>query len=112
MYNPYYTLVAARLCAKSHSFQITLQYILWDFVRSDLGEQSVGGQELVKNLADQADAGADGTKVSPRKLAHTAKFYAWCIAKNALSLAVLKVRLPPPPPGLVRNPARLPVRLT
>ncbi|GAA5850703.1 hypothetical protein JCM9279_006398 [Rhodotorula babjevae] len=89
VYNPYYTLVASRLCAKSHSFQITLQYILWDFIRSDLGEQSVGGQELVKNLGDQA-APSDDNKVPPRKMTHTAKFYAWCIAKGALSLAVLK----------------------
>ncbi|GAA5901895.1 hypothetical protein JCM8208_006632 [Rhodotorula glutinis] len=89
VYNPYYTLVASRLCAKSHSFQITLQYILWDFMRSDLGEQSVGGQELVKNLGDQAASG-DDNKVPPRKMTHTAKFYAWCIAKGALSLTVLK----------------------
>ncbi|KPV74588.1 uncharacterized protein RHOBADRAFT_28154 [Rhodotorula graminis WP1] len=89
VYNPYYTLVASRLCAKSHSFQITLQYILWDFIRSDLGEQSVGGQELVKNLGGQA-AASDDNKVPPRKMTHTAKFYAWCIAKGALSLAVLK----------------------
>ncbi|GAA6064075.1 hypothetical protein JCM10212_002717 [Sporobolomyces blumeae] len=86
-YNPYYTLVAQRLCQKSHSFQITLQYLLWDFLR-DLGEKSVGGEELVKNMQDDS---ANAThKVPERKVGNLAKLYAWCIAKEALTLSILK----------------------
>ncbi|GAA5825170.1 hypothetical protein JCM11251_006128 [Rhodosporidiobolus azoricus] len=87
-YNPYYTLVAHRLCGKSHSFQITLQYCLWDFLR-ELGEKSVGGEELVKSLEESASSGS-GSKVSERKIANIAKFYAWCLGKEALSIMVLK----------------------
>ncbi|GAA5927036.1 Sgd1p [Sporobolomyces koalae] len=86
-YNPYYTLVAQRLCQKSHSFQITLQYLLWDFLR-DLGEKSVGGEELVKNMQDDS---ANATHTVPdRKLNNLAKLYAWCVAKNALNISILK----------------------
>ncbi|GAA5991058.1 hypothetical protein JCM10908_006519 [Rhodotorula pacifica] len=88
VYNPYYTLVAHRLCTKSHSSQITLQYLLWDFFR-DLGEKSVGGEELVKSMQDSRDGGS-GSNVSSRRLANLAKLYAWCISKDALSLAILK----------------------
>ncbi|BGP41129.1 suppressor of glycerol defect [Rhodotorula kratochvilovae] len=99
VYNPYYTLVGARLCASSHSFQITLQYLLWDFLRS-LGEQSVGGEEMVKSLADAA--ASSGEDVPERKIAHTARFYAWCLAKGALPLTVLK----PVPFGTTLAPTR------
>ncbi|BGO92639.1 hypothetical protein NBRC10512_005865 [Rhodotorula toruloides] len=89
-YNPYYTLVAQRLCTKSHSFQITLQYLLWDFLR-DLGEKSVGGEELVKSMQDAVDgSGGAGSKVSERRMAHLARLYAWCIAKEALAINILK----------------------
>ncbi|GAA5834969.1 hypothetical protein JCM5353_003339 [Sporobolomyces roseus] len=86
-YNPYYTLVAQRLCQKSHSFQITLQYLLWDFLR-DLGEKSVGGEELVKNMQDDS---ANAThKVPERKVGNLAKLYSWCVAKEALNISILK----------------------
>ncbi|GAA5973652.1 hypothetical protein JCM21900_006752 [Sporobolomyces salmonicolor] len=86
-YNPYYTLVAHRLCTKSHSFQITLQYLLWDFLR-DLGEKSVGGEELVKNMQD--DASSASTSVPERKVRNLARLYGWCLGKEALSVAILK----------------------
>ncbi|GAA6028747.1 hypothetical protein JCM8097_007375 [Rhodosporidiobolus ruineniae] len=87
-YNPYYTLVAHRLCSKSHGFQITLQYCLWDFLR-ELGEKGVGGEELVKSLGDD-DAAGGSSNVSNRRVVNLAKFYAWCLGKEALSITVLK----------------------
>lgn len=107
-YNPYYTLVAQRLCQKSHSFQITLQYLLWDFLR-DLGEKKVGGEELVKNMQDDS---ANAThKVSERKVNNLAKLYAWCVAKESLGISILKVSwfssVPPTPPGMSSRPANL-----
>ncbi|KAK4046926.1 suppressor of glycerol defect [Microbotryomycetes sp. JL201] len=87
VYNPYYSLVAQRLSAKSHSFQITMQYLLWDFFR-EIGEKSVGGEEMVKNVADDRSSGANA--VSSTRIVNVAKLYAWCIAKDSLSLAVLK----------------------
>lgn len=78
------------MASKSHSFQITLQYCLWDFFR-ELGEKTVGGEELVKTIQDD---GAPLAKVPPRRIANLAKLYAWCVAKDVLSLLILKVPSP------------------
>ena len=86
-YNPYYTLVAHQMGTRSHGFQITLQYCLWDFLR-ELGEKGVGGEEMVKKISDDGAV----TKVSNRRIVNLAKLYAWCVAKEVLSLAILKVR--------------------
>lgn len=74
------------MSTKSRSCQITLQYCLWDFLR-ELGEKSVGGEEMVKGITD------DGVtaKVSTRRIGNLAKLYAWCVAKEALSIAIFKV---------------------
>lgn len=97
-YNPYYTLVAHRMASQSHSFQITLQYCLWDFLR-ELGEKTVGGEELVKTITD------DGVvaKVSKRRIVNLAKLYAWCVAKDVLNLTIFKVRLLSLFPGISRR---------
>ncbi|KDE02597.1 hypothetical protein MVLG_06859 [Microbotryum lychnidis-dioicae p1A1 Lamole] len=84
-YNPYYTLVSAELAKRSHGFRITLQYCLWDFLR-ELGKDSVGREELVNSI----DMDTTGGTVSPRRVHNLARLYAWCIAKDALSLTVLK----------------------
>lgn len=89
-YNPYYTLVAYQMGTKSHGFQITLQYCLWDFLR-ELGEKTVGGEELVKTITDDGGALA---KVAPRRITNLAKLYAWCVAKDVLSLTIFKVCMP------------------
>ncbi|KAG8970537.1 suppressor of glycerol defect [Tulasnella sp. 419] len=85
-YNPFYTLIVQRLCELSHSHKITLQYCLWDLFR-ELGETSVGGEELVKGLK----ADSFGTKNVPRtRASNLARAYAWWIAKGAITLSVLK----------------------
>lgn len=76
------------MATKSHSFQITLQYCLWDFLR-ELGEKTVGGEEMVKGITDD---GGVAKKVSSRRVGNLARLYAWCVAKDALSLTILKVR--------------------
>jgi nucleolar MIF4G domain-containing protein 1 len=88
-YNPYYTLVGQQLCRTSHSYKITLQFCLWDVLR-DMGEASVGGSEIIKNLKDDEFA-IDGGRISPRRLRNVAKAYAWWIAKDSVMLSVLKV---------------------
>ncbi|KAG6910848.1 hypothetical protein DXG01_007164 [Tephrocybe rancida] len=86
-YNPYYTLVCQQLCRTSHSYKITLQFSLWDFLR-DLGETSVGGAELIKNLTD--DDGFDIKSISPTRMRNVARAYGWWIAKDCVTLAILK----------------------
>ncbi|ESK94709.1 mif4g ma4 domain-containing protein [Moniliophthora roreri MCA 2997] len=87
-YNPYYTLVCQHLCQLSHSHKITLQYCLWDFLR-DMGETEVGGMEVIKSLKEGRE-GFDIKSISSSRLRNVAKAYAWWIAKDCISLAVLK----------------------
>lgn len=87
-YNPYYTLVGQHLANSSHSHKITLQFCLWDFLR-DLGETSVGGAELIKSLGEDSFSGSDD-KISPTRRRNVARAYAWWIARDAISLTVLK----------------------
>ena len=89
-YNPYYTLVCQQLCRTSHAYKITLQFSLWDFLR-DLGEKNVGGAAVVKNVKEGDDFGLKN--ISDTRSLNIAKAYAWWIAKDSVTLAVLKVRL-------------------
>ncbi|KAJ7475957.1 hypothetical protein FB451DRAFT_1034114 [Mycena latifolia] len=86
-YNPYYTLVCQHLCRSSHSYKITLQFCLWDFLR-DLGETTVGGAEVIKSLND--DDGFDVKSISSTRMKNVAKAYAWWIAKDCVTLGILK----------------------
>ncbi|EKM78096.1 hypothetical protein AGABI1DRAFT_121724 [Agaricus bisporus var. burnettii JB137-S8] len=87
-YNPYYVLVCQHLCRQSHSYRITLQFCLWDFLR-DLGEVTVGGVETVKNVRDDG-TGFDLKKISNSRMRNVAKAYAWWIAKDTVNLSILK----------------------
>lgn len=82
-------LVCQHLCRHSHSYKITLQFCLWDFLR-DLGEATVGGAEVVKNVRDDED-GFDLRKISNSRMRNVAKAYAWWIAKDTVNLSILKV---------------------
>ncbi|KDR78859.1 hypothetical protein GALMADRAFT_244494 [Galerina marginata CBS 339.88] len=86
-YNPYYTLVCQQLCRASHAYKITLQFSLWDFLR-DLGQTTVGGAAVIKNLTE-AD-GFDVKNVSEIRLKNVAKAYAWWIAKDSVTVQILK----------------------
>ncbi|KAH9002936.1 hypothetical protein EDB86DRAFT_2894059 [Lactarius hatsudake] len=87
-YNPYYAFVGQHLCRTSHSYKITLQFCLWDFLRG-IGESSVGGAEVVKNLKGGEDD--SGVKdVSSTKMNNVANAYAWWVAKGCVTLSVFK----------------------
>ncbi|KAJ2467560.1 suppressor of glycerol defect [Coemansia sp. RSA 2322] len=83
-YNPYYTLVAFKMCSYHSSYRLTLQYALWDFLR-ETGESDVGGLGRIAS-EDSSEAG----NVPLRRIVNTAKLYAWLIDKQALSLLILK----------------------
>ncbi|CAE6450582.1 unnamed protein product [Rhizoctonia solani] len=82
-YNPFYTLVAHHLCQRSHSHRITLQYCLWDFLRS-LGETQVGGDAISREESINSDEVSDST------IQNCAKAYAWWLARGSVSLTILK----------------------
>ncbi|TFY83229.1 hypothetical protein EWM64_g793 [Hericium alpestre] len=86
-YNPYYTFVGQHLSRTSHSYKITLQFCLWDFLR-DLGETTVGGAEIIKGLKDDVDF--DVKSIFSTRRRNVAKAYAWWIAKDNITLAVFK----------------------
>jgi nucleolar MIF4G domain-containing protein 1 len=65
---------------------------MWDFLR-ELGESNVGGMELLKRQQDEGFA-SDGKTVGKTKVQNVAKAYAWWIAKDNCSLAILKVGRP------------------
>jgi len=50
-YNPYYSLIGAQLSADSTGTRITMQFCLWDFLRT-LGERQVGGRSIVEREED------------------------------------------------------------
>ncbi|KAG2226926.1 hypothetical protein INT45_010205 [Circinella minor] len=85
-FNPYYMLVAKRLCEYNHSFKVTFQYCLWDFLR-ECGEQEVGGLE--RSMIENMDT-SDGSTVRTSRIVNIAKFYAALIAHECLSLALLR----------------------
>lgn len=88
VYNPYYTFVCQHLCRTSHSYKITLQFCLWDFLR-DLGEASVGGAEVLKNLKDNGE-GFEAREISSAKMRNVANAYAWWVAKDCIALSIFK----------------------
>ncbi|KAI9060646.1 ARM repeat-containing protein [Trametes sanguinea] len=88
-YNPYYALVVQQLCRLSHSHKITLQFCLWDFLR-DMGESTVGGAEILKNLTEDDRAGFNVKSISPTRMRNVARAYGWWLAKDACTLAILK----------------------
>ena len=88
-YNPYYTLVCQELCRFSHSYKITLQFCLWDFLR-ELGESNVGGVELLKRR-DELGFSPQGKSIGRCRLKNTARAYSWWVAKDCCSLAIFKV---------------------
>ncbi|KAG9290202.1 hypothetical protein G9A89_022178 [Geosiphon pyriformis] len=86
IHNPYYDLIAERLCAHDYGFRVTFQYCLWDFLR-ECGENDVGGMELIQRsrMVDHA------TKMVPlRKIVNLAKLYAWVLSSGELSINILK----------------------
>ncbi|GJE88610.1 MIF4G and MA3 domain-containing protein [Phanerochaete sordida] len=87
-FNPYYAFVIQHLCRNAHAHKITLQFCLWDFLR-DLGETAVGGAEVLKNIRDDA-VGFDLKKISDTRMRNVARAYAWWLAKDCCTLAILK----------------------
>ena len=89
MHNPYYTLVCQELCRFSHSYRITLQFCLWDFLR-ELGESNAGGMELLKRQ-EELGLSPQGNSVSHCRSNNTARAYSWWVAKDCCNLTIFKV---------------------
>ncbi|KND04016.1 uncharacterized protein SPPG_01463 [Spizellomyces punctatus DAOM BR117] len=73
VYNPYYALVAQKVCQHAHGFKVTFQYALWDAFK-----------------AMAAGAGEEGEGMDVRTVSNMAKLYAHLIGTNGLTLTALK----------------------
>ncbi|RIA95423.1 hypothetical protein C1645_816653 [Glomus cerebriforme] len=83
-HNPYYALISQKLCEHDHSFKITFQYCLWDFLR-ECGENDIGGMELVKNITISTVE-----KIPLRRIVNLSKLYALLLTGGQLSVIILK----------------------
>lgn len=101
VYNPFYSLVGVELAKRDAGVKVTMQFCLWDYLRS-IGEKKVGGRSVIANQDDEDDDegafGDDGEEEEGRKgelarqkMWHLARCYGWWIAKGALGLNVLRV---------------------
>lgn len=81
-------MISQKLCEHDHSFKITFQYCLWDFLR-ECGENDIGGMELVKTIQTSSTA----EKIPLRKIVNLSKLYAFLITGGQLSVIILKVSL-------------------
>ncbi|EKG17772.1 MIF4G-like type 3 [Macrophomina phaseolina MS6] len=82
-YNPYYTLIARRLCAEK-PLKKAFQFSLWDLFRR-MGERDDADD-------DDADFDEDGEEaLTTRKVVNLARMFGTLAAEGGLSIAVLKV---------------------
>jgi hypothetical protein len=65
VFNPFYALIAQKLASYKHSFQITLKFGLWDFMK-------------------------EIESASIRRVSHLAKFFAFLVSGGTIPLTALK----------------------
>lgn len=83
-YNPYYTLVARKLCVRN-SLRTAFAFSLWSVFRQ-MGEGDSG-----REGADVFEEDEEGEGLDMRKILHLAKMYGSLIAEGALGLDILKI---------------------
>ncbi|KAH0607636.1 uncharacterized protein H6S33_002670 [Morchella sextelata] len=84
-YNPYYTLIARKLCGQ-RSLKMTFTFCLWDIFRR-MGEDD-GGRAAAGEAFDDEEEGDEGLRM--RRTVNWARMYGSLIAEGALGLDVLK----------------------
>ncbi|KAI9707148.1 MAG: suppressor of glycerol defect [Candelina mexicana] len=84
LYNPYYTLIARRLCSE-HRMKMAFQFSLWDLFRR-MGEGIDSEEHDDREDIDEHE----GTELGTRTIVNLAKLYGSLIAEAGLKLGVLK----------------------
>jgi nucleolar MIF4G domain-containing protein 1 len=87
IYNPFYGLVAAKLCGQ-HSLRKTFQFSLWDFIALLQGDDDEASED---DLKTRHSSGAEDDKDQLRRTSHLARLYASIVAQGEMTLDVLKV---------------------
>lgn len=87
-HNPYYTLIARRLCGDiGRRIKVSFMYALWNVFRK-MGERSPLDEE--DDVEDPDDEEDEQNTLSMKSLVNLAKMYAALIADNTLTLSILK----------------------
>ncbi|BCR87912.1 MIF4G domain-containing protein [Aspergillus chevalieri] len=85
-YNPYYTLIARRVCGDlGRRLKISFMYTLWNILRR-MGEK--GDFDDEDGMSD--DEGDESTQLPLKSIVNIAKMYGSLIADNTLTLSILK----------------------
>lgn len=82
-YNPYYTLIARKLCS-DRKLKMAFQFSLWSLFKR-MGEDEEGAEEERDEQDEQDDA------LGMRSIVNLAKLYGTLVAEGGLDLGVLKV---------------------
>lgn len=87
-YNPYYTLIARKLCSEQREVRWAFQASLWRLF-GRMGESGFGDddEDAVEDLEDDEDG---DEAVGLRRLVNTAKMFGALVAAGSLGLVVLK----------------------
>ena len=85
IYNPYYTLIARRLCS-NRKLRMAFQFSLWGLFKR-MGEGEDGIEEELDDHDEQDDA------LGMRSIVNLAKLYGILIAEGGLDLSIMKVSL-------------------
>ncbi|KAA8900348.1 hypothetical protein TRICI_006220 [Trichomonascus ciferrii] len=87
-YNPFYALVATKLCAQ-HSLKKTFQFALWDYIGVLQGEDD--DPDAIDDGIDKLKSRAQkDSTVELKKTMHYSKLYAQLVADGAMTLDILK----------------------
>lgn len=87
-YNPFYALVAAKLCSQ-HSLKKTFQFALWDYIGVLQGEDD--DPDAIDDGIDKLKSRAQkDSTIELKKTMNYAKLYAQLVADGAMSLDILK----------------------
>jgi nucleolar MIF4G domain-containing protein 1 len=87
-YNPYYTLIARRICSEmGRRLKMSFMFTLWDVFKR-MGEK--GDFEDDEDEFNGFDEDDDDTKLNMKTIVNLAKMYGDLIADNSLTLAILK----------------------
>ena len=81
-YNPYYRLIAEKMCSE-HRFRMAFQFNLWNIFRR-LGEKDHLSEETPGFDSDEAE-------LSLREIVNLAKMYGELVASLSLPISILKV---------------------
>lgn len=96
-YNPYYTLVAKKLCG-GHALKMTFTFTLWDYFRRFGEDDGSGASSRNNDNSDSEDSDDEGLGIDHswkkasglRKIVNLARVYAALVASDSLGITVFK----------------------